>query len=242
MSTAAEIDEVLISSEDEDEEDQVLAPSSPFDRAPVCSQCIDRDWVWALVVRCCQEFKAELEDFDYAAARGAGRGDDESQLVRMMERAELHGVPTRTYRRAVYIDICRMRTSLVNLKQAYAANSWEHREADRLRDCINAMYATMETQTTREVVRALYATTLRYELNAVHTSFMRLNARTGSQSQHDSELIFRTRLAAILMSESSALEPIHLRDFLRAEVPIIRTAANTLEQRLARETACQHNF
>lgn len=214
------------------DDDDVLVPNTPPDRAPVCGQCTARDDVWALVVRCYQELEVELDDYDAAS----------TELVRMMERVELHDAPLRALRRAVYIDVCRLRTALVALGGAYGEGDWERREAYRLKTCYNAMYHTLETMRDHQVARKFYAKTLRDELGAVHTSFMIMNLRSESRSLSDRELIFRARMALVLMSNSSAIEPAYLQDFFLAEVPILRSAVNGLVARLTREQSCEHNF
>jgi hypothetical protein len=230
-------DEALVSSGPEvSDDDDVLVPNTPPDRAPVCGQCTVRDDVWALVVRCYQELEVELDDYDAAAA------DAGTELVRMMERVELHDAPLRVLRRAAYIDVCRLRTALIALGGAYGEDDWERREAYRLKSCYNSMYQTLETMREHQAARKFYAKTLRDELGAVHTSFMVMNLRSESRSLSDRELVFRARLALILMSNSSAIEPACLRDFFLAEVPILRSAVNALVARLTWEQSCEHNF
>ena len=161
---------------------------------------------------------------------------------RMMERVEIDNAPLRALRRAVYIDVCRMRTMLIELGNAYGPDDWERRETHRMQSCFNAMFRTLDAMRDFPAARKFYANTMRSELGAIHTSFMVMNVQSGRRSLQDRELVFRARLALVLVSNASAIEPVSLRHFFIDSAPVLRSAVNALLTHLSTEAICTHNL
>jgi hypothetical protein len=229
-------EEAAMSSGPEVSDDEVLVPNTPPDRAPLCAQCVARDDVWAMVVRCFNETEVELDNYE------SGFVDSENELVRMMGRAELRDALPLAFVRAVDADVSGICSSLFALGHEYADYDWERREAERIRVCFQSMFATLRGLRKYQDAFKFYAKTLCDELGAINTSFMLMNLRPESRSLSDGELVFRARVALILMTNTSAIEPDDLRTFFQAEVPILRSAVFALVARLRREPSCQHNF
>jgi hypothetical protein len=242
-SSGTDVDEPLhCDCEFPDSDDEPILPNSPIAQDPVCAQCADRDLVWSIVVQCNQELVDSLAELATAASRPRDEDsdDDDDLIVHMMARAEIDGARLSTFQRTVNMDVVQMRTALGLFKHAFQSHAWQRIDIEFLMRRYNAMAAEVSAMTSIAPARALYNKTLLKDLSVINQSFVAMNARPGSQSHHDSELLFRARVAVILLTYSGALEQLELRTFFTRRVPNLITAIQSLESRLRQESACNH--
>jgi hypothetical protein len=218
----------------------VWLPNPPFVRGSTyCPQCEDRDWVWSTVVHSYTRLAEVLSELE--ADETETESDDEL-IVHMAERDEMRSAPLRAFKRAVYLDFTRMRTDLEQLNALYAPGAWQRLDIALLKKKYEDQVKELDGVHKKVDAQALYQRTLRKSMWFIHSYFTAMSARCSIQSQHDNELIFRAKVAVILLSNTSALEPSSLREFCILKAEVLRHSINALQSRLVRELLCHHSF